>query len=325
MRLLSVVLLSLLHTPSLWASDTSLTLFLDGAREERELAARKGYLEVTLPATMLPNTLRVRPLGECEVIRVQLVPVARDLRMEKERAVLEERRSQLQDRLKVLDEREEIFRAAAKSQSGKALRKTKTNPEPLETVRKGTDFALGQLESVHISRRKAERELAVLESKIVSQRKSAAAAGVARVWLSKPDSRVRIAFLLDDVKWIPWYEFRLAGTGSAETLIRAKLPTGMGKASLSVSLLTLSEAYGNDIVSYPVSGDLSPITSFRLSLAKEELTRGPVSYLSFTLTNTTGKNLPAGEVTGYWQGEYLGRTVFGGCRPNESRALVIGK
>ncbi len=68
-------------------------------------------------------------------------------------AKLAYRRDALGDRLKALNAREAIFKSAAKSQSGKAPRKSKTNTEPLTAVRQGTEFAIAQLENVYHARR----------------------------------------------------------------------------------------------------------------------------------------------------------------------------
>jgi hypothetical protein len=325
MRFLLGAFILFLCTFPAHAATESLVLFLDGARIERELIARKGYLEMPLPAEILPNSLRVKPVGDCSVLRVHTAPVATERRQEKEVISLEERKAVLLDRLKILEEREGIFKAAAKSQSSRALRKTKNNPEPLDAVRKGTDFAVAQMESVHTARRKAEKELAAVEARLVAVGKKSGTGSVARVWLSRPEGRVRISCLVSGLTWTPWYDFRLSGNGNAETVMRAKLPAVALSASVSVVPLTLADAYGAEPVTYPVSSDLAAITSFRLPLTQETLTSGPVPFLSFTLNNSSGKSLPAGEACGYWQGVYLGRAQFSGCRAGESLQLVLGK
>jgi len=325
MKILLGAFILLMSGVPVFAGTESLVLFLDGARIERELVARKGYLEAPLPAKVLPDSLRIKPVGDASVLRVQVAPVPPERRHDKETASLEERRAALLDRLKVLEEREALFKSAVKSQSSRALRKTKNNPEPLETVRKGTDFAVAQLESVHAARRKAEKELAGVEARLAAVRKASDAGSTARVWLSRADGRVRVSFLVSDLSWTPWYDFRLSGSGAAETILRAKLPPVARSASVSVVPLAMVDAFGVEPVAFPVSADLAAIASFRLPLTQETLTKGPVSFISFTISNSSGKGLPAGEACGYWQGEYLGRTHFNGCRAGESLALVIGK
>jgi hypothetical protein len=63
---------------------------------------------------------------------------------EKELDTLLEQRNRLGDRLQALETREEIFKSATKSQSGKAPRKTRANPDPMLTIRQGTEFAIAQ-------------------------------------------------------------------------------------------------------------------------------------------------------------------------------------
>lgn len=303
----------------------SAVLFLDGARLEYEVVARKGYLEAPLPATMLPNTLRVRPVGACEVLRVEVAPLPRGRKAARERAALEERKIVLADRLKDLEQKEEVFRAAAKSQSSRAPRKTKSNPDPLEAVRKGSDFALSRLESVHVALRKTERECAAVEAKLSALTKETPSGGVARVWLSKDNGKARITCLVSDLRWTPYYDFRLSGNGYAEISLRAGIPPEARTGSVAVVPLTLADAGGADIAPTPIHSNLDRIDSFRFALAREELERGPVSVLSFTFGNTSGKSLPPGEAFAYWKGEYLGKSRFDPCGANGTRSLVFGR
>lgn len=308
-----------------FSSGESVTLFLDGARIEHEVTARKGYLEWSHPSAMLQNSLRVKPVGTCEVVRVEHASSAAGAKTRKELAALNDRRTVLQDRLKSLEERQEVFKSAAKSQSSKALRKSKNNPEPLEALRKGTDFALSHLESVNAAMRKTEKDLAAVEARISALQKAAGSGGTARIWLSKPDGKARVSCLVSGFKWVPWYDFRLAGNGYAEIILRARLQSGGRPSSLSVAPVTLADAYGSNTTAYPVSPGNDSIASYRIKLTREDLTRGPASYLSVAFINTTGQVLPAGDASGYWQGEYLGKTSFGGCRNNESLSIVFGK
>jgi hypothetical protein len=164
-----------------------------------------------------------------------------------------------------------------------------------------------------------------VEARLAAAGKKSGAGSVARVWLSRPEGRVRISYLVSGLAWTPRYDFRLSGIGSAETVMRAKLPAVARSASVSVVPLALADAYGAEPVAFPVPSDLAAIASFRLPLIEETLTSGPVPFLSFTLNNSSGRSLPAGEACGYWQGEYLGITHFKGCRVGESVQLVLGK
>ena len=67
--------------------------------------------------------------------------------------------------MQALEAKETVFKAAAKSQSGKAPRKTKTNPDPLAGVRQATEYAIAQLESVYRARRMAESDLNSVEAR----------------------------------------------------------------------------------------------------------------------------------------------------------------
>ncbi len=195
------------------AAPESLVIYLDGALVEKEAVARKGYVEFPLPDKILPDTLRIKPVGNCSVLRVQVENVETAKRHARELAVMMERKAHLTDRLKELEDREGIFRAAVKSHSSRALRKTKNNPEPLDTARKGTAFAVAQLESVHAARRKTERELASVEGKIASLEKNTSTGKSARVWLSRQTDESGIPASFRDCL-TPWYDFAFRARGA---------------------------------------------------------------------------------------------------------------
>ena len=170
MRGISAFLALLLLAAQAEAAGRSVTFYLDTALIEGAATAAKGPLVLTLPAGMQKGSLRIRPVGVNRIARVELAPARPSRRLEQELVLLGERKELLEDRLKAQDTREEIFLAAAKSQSGKAPRKSKTNPEPLTTIRQGTDFAIAQLEGVYRARRKARHELKVVEEKLAALR-----------------------------------------------------------------------------------------------------------------------------------------------------------
>jgi hypothetical protein len=321
---LVAVMLVMSSIPAMGAGE-SVVLYLDGARLEYEVTARKGYLEAPLPATMLPNSLRVSSAGGCEVLGVEVATPPRGRKAARELGALVERRVALTDRLKALEQKEEVFRAAAKSQSGRAPRKTKSNPDPLDAVRKGTDFALSRLESIHLSLRKTERDLAAVEARISAMGKAAPSGDVARVWLSKENGTARIICLVSDLKWTPYYDFRLSGNGYAEISLRAGIPSEARTGSIAVVPLTLAGAGGSDATPAPIRSNLDRVASFRFALTREELVRGPVPVLSFTFGNSSGKSLPPGEAFAYWKGEYLGKSRFDQCESDGTRSLVFGR
>src|SRR5512140_1970872 len=114
---------------------------------------------------MAADSLRLKPVKSATITRVEFMAARADRKAEKELARLTGRKNALADRLQALEVKEEVFRSAAKSQSGKAPRSSKNNREPLENIRKGTEFALAQLEEVYTARRTAEKELKSVETR----------------------------------------------------------------------------------------------------------------------------------------------------------------
>jgi hypothetical protein len=325
MRIFFTAFLVLISSFPALASEERRILFLDGARIEREMVARKGVIEVPLPAAMLPDSLRVKPLGSAQVRWVEIVPVPGNGKYADQLKAMEERRKNLLDRLKNLDLREEIFKAAAKSQSGRALRKTKTNPDPLGSLRSGTRYALTQLDEISAARRQTRGSLAELETRIATLAKQPLRGSVARILLSQSGGTVRVAYLVSNLKWTPRYDVRLSGDGFTELALCAKMPAGTQTLSMSVVPLPLAESFGTEIHPYPISAGITTIATFKLPLVKEELIKGAVPYLSLVLDNTSSQYLPAGEASGFWGGEYLGHATFAGCLPGKSLSLHFGK
>lgn len=325
MRIVALMLLALClaSTASAVAAEKAVTFYLDGALVETEAIARKGYLELPLPGNLLPNSFRIKPLGNFEIRRVDIVSAKADPKAGKEAAILTEKKSLLEDRLKALDAREAVFRAAAKSQSSKAPRKTKTNPEPMASIRKGTEFAIAQLEEVYRARRKAESELASIESRLVSLKKSGGIGGsVARVWTSSREGRVKVAYLLSGLSWTPVYNFRMPDDKSVEVAVLADIPQGVGWNTARVALSSLAEAPSP--LSQVAADGTSKVASFTFPMEKVHVVGGAVSNLAFSFRNTSQQSLPPGEAHCYLKGEYLGKVRFDGCKPGETRDLAFG-
>jgi hypothetical protein len=325
MRLVTVLCAVLLMATPAAAAVKRITFYLDGARVECEAVATKGYLEVPLPSGMEAGSLRVRPLQEGALARVEVVPARPDRKLQGELAHLTERKELLADRLKALDTREEIFRAAAKSQSGKAPRKTKTNREPLEEIRKGTDFAIAQLEGVYRARRRAENELKSVDARLSLLREKGNVGGsVARIWLVGRGGRVAVSYLQAGLKWTPAYDIRVAAGGEAEVVMNALLPdTGKG-AAVAVVPASLAEAQAEPQLPAGHGGGVR-VASFRSPIDNERFSPYPQPSLAFSILNRSGKKLPAGEATCYRQGEYLGKAAIGGCLPGEALTLEFGR
>src|SRR5512137_1914890 len=197
MRLISALITLLLLAMPVEAATRLVTLYLDGALVESETLMLKEYAEISLPSAILDGSLRIKPLDGCVIERVDIIPAKPDPGLLREMTKLMERRDALSDRLKALDAREAIFMAAAKSQSSKAPRKSKTNPEPLAAVRNATEFAITQLECVYRTRRITEIEIKSLEERLADKKKDASGS-VARVKLSRKGGRVAVAYLRSD-------------------------------------------------------------------------------------------------------------------------------
>ncbi|GFO70796.1 hypothetical protein GMLC_43750 [Geomonas limicola] len=292
-------LLLILAAPAA-AGQKTITLYLDGARVEQELAAQKGYLECPLPQSYTPGSLRVKPLAGASVLRVELVPAEADRRRAQEISRLEERISELQDRLQALSRQEEIFSAAVKLQSGKAPRKSKANPDPVSSLARGTEFALAQLESVYRGKRRCRKSLETLEQELARARKGAV---VARVWLSS--DKARLSYTVGGTRWVPSYAFRWAGDATGELVLHAKLPPAEKGALYAVSPGTLAQGQP----SRSVRGEF-PVLS-RNALTLSGTATGPNPPVSFAFAGTAG-DLPPGEAAAYWRGEYLGSGRFAG-------------
>jgi hypothetical protein len=284
----------------------SVALFLDGAVIQRDETARNGYLEISLPAAARPESLRIRPDGQAQILRVQVVPKQPGKKVGKELAAITERQEQLQDRLQALAVREEIFKAAAKSQSAKAPRRTKTNPEPLSTIRQGTDYAISQLEAVFQLQRKANRELKQLEEKKARLLRDGQGAGsLARVWLSPAGGSVTVTYLQSDRSWQPRYEIRADGSEKARFAV---FPGGVELQrgeNVTLSNVTMDKASAA-AASWPFRDNNRPLMVTELPVRRNTAVSGPIPLLSLTLTNSSGAAIPAGEFSCYDNGVYQG-------------------
>ena len=153
-RTVALSLILLTFAGSALADNKTVTFFSDGALVEVESTAVRGNFECPLPGSMIENSLRIKPLAKTVIQHVDILSTRLDSRSDLELERLLERKNLLEDRLQALATREEIFKAAAKSQSGKAPRRTKANPDPMQSIRQGTEFAIAQMEAVYTARRK---------------------------------------------------------------------------------------------------------------------------------------------------------------------------
>jgi hypothetical protein len=305
------------------AANRLVTLYLDGARVENETVVSKEYAEISLPSAVNDGSLRIRPLDDCVIERVEIIPAKPEPGFLREMAKLTERRDTLLDRLKALDARESIFLTAAKSQSAKAPRKTKTNPEPLAAVRQGTEFAIAQLESVYRARRIAEFEFKSVQARLAEMKKDASG-NLARVKLSRKGGRIAVAFFRTDIKWLPVYDFRLNNSGKADVVMHAVLPKLEKESKVSIVPALIADAANE--VSLPVISESFPtVATFTFPVEEEKFSSAPVSSISFRFRNDSTRKLPAGEASFYMKEEYLGKVDFRGSLPGETQELAVGK
>lgn len=300
----SVLLLLLWSCPV--SAGRNVSLYLDGAVVERDEVAKNGYLEIYLPASARTDTLRITPVGEARIVRVQVAPKQPSGKVEKELAAISKQQELLQDRLKALSIKEDIFRSAAKSQSAKAPRRTKTNPEPLSTIRQGTDYAISQLEAVFQMQRRASRELKQLDERRVKLAGDQQGGGsVARVWVTPGSARVSAAYIQNDRIWQPQYEIRVIGGGKARFSVFPGTVELLRGETGKVKLAAMENDAEASSLTYFDSG--RPVLVSELPAGMKLESTGPIPLMTVTLTNTTGAAIPAGEVSCYGDGIYRGR------------------
>ena len=322
-RLFITTGLLLTLTSPICAASRQLSCYLDGGIVSREVAVAKGYAELSLPAGMVPGSLRVKPENGSVIIRVESLPARVDPRTEKALALLDERGELLGDRLRALQTREEIFTAAAKSQSAKAPRKSKANPEPVTAIRQGTDLALTRLEEVYRLRRATEKELKGLEEKRRDLSRRANVGGsVARIRVQGRCDVVTVAYATRDAAWKPSYDLRSDGPDTAVLTLRALLPETETGTFVTVTPTPLaSPTLPSDPL--PVAGDYAAVANYTLPVVATATT-SPLGSLSVALTNSTVLTLPSGDAACFWKGEFRGRVHLPAIPPGERVELLCG-
>jgi len=297
----------------------SLTLYLDGALVEQRETARKGYLEISVPPAAIKESLKITPEKGVEILRVEKIPQKPARNVEKEIVQLAEREELLNDRLKALSVREEIFKAAAKSQSAKAPRRTKTNPEPLSTIKQGTDYAIAQLETVYHARRKAEKELAqIAERRSRLDREELSGGTVARVWLTPASGRVVASWSQPDRRWSPSYQARVDDHGNlliSLTASGARLAKGE-----TVELVLGSLLFPGNPLKFRYESERSVLKKETFIVTKMQ--EGNTSPFAVSFTNSSALNLPGGEISCFRSGVYMGAGSFQGAAAGSAAEIV---
>jgi len=306
LRRMVCLLTFLVATTAADAAQREFTIFRDGSLIEVDVVAVKGLAELALPAPIRDNSLRVTPLdNNTDIEQVALVPFRMPDKAQRELDQLAEQKERLEDRLKALDTKEDIFEAAAKSQSSKAPRQTKANPNPLTSVRQGTDFAIAQLEAVITARRRTAQELKRITSRIAELTGNTVGGPTVRISVGTPNGRVRIAAVLIGNGWQPRYELRLDGNGTARLTQLAQVAQPPAGYTARIAQGSLSD--GHPQRSTPLlQGKATPLITWQLPVTQQQITLGPLTSFTIALHNTTGSALTAGEATIYHQGVYLG-------------------
>ena len=318
----SALILLLAAFGSAMASGKTVTFFSDGAMVEIVGAAAKGVAEVPLPGEMMEGTLRITPLDGVEIRRVDIIKMRLEEKQEKELELLREQKSRMEDRLQALATREEIFKSAAKSQSGKAPRKTKTNPEPMQTIRQGTDYAIAQLEAVYTAKRRSEQEIKRLDAKILSLRNGTTGVqSMAKVTLSSATGKIRARYALVGKGWTPGYDLRLNNSDSADLTLSGYIPNVVNGAQLAASTGRLADF--NPAGAVPVTGGTGVVrlAQYRLPITELSFKEGLRPGFSCKLTNTGSSCLPAGTAALYRNGEYRGQFRIEGISSGRSRKI----
>ena len=322
-RIATMFFLLLTSATSGFASgERSVTFFSDGALVEVRAAAVKGVAEISLPSAMIGDSLRIRPLGNAVIRQVDVLPSRLEGKEARELEQLLEQKNRLNDRLQALETREEIFKSAAKSQSGKAPRKTKANPDPMQSIRQGTEFAIAQLEAVYTTRRRTQQEIRRLEAHISALKKAGQGEGtVARVAITPKNGRVRVRYALKGLGWTPRYDLRLNNDGHALLTLYGQLPGAFAGYLLRASASALAD--NPTAPAFPVSsGALARLAEYRLPVREVYFGNGVGSDFSFEVTNSSTARLPSGEATLYRSGEFWGRFRFEGISSAGSRKVV---
>ncbi|OGU23075.1 MAG: hypothetical protein A2X85_14360 [Geobacteraceae bacterium GWF2_54_21] len=300
----------------------SITFYRDGAIIEREASALKGVAEVPLEPGLLEGTLKVVPAVGSVILGVEINAARQDGKSSRELEALIEQRQRLEDRLQALATREEIFKAAAKSQSGKSPRKTKANPDPMQTIRQGTDFAIAQLEAVYTTRRKTTQEIKKVENRIAVLKRGGKSGGTVRISVSPPRGRLTVRYATAETGWQPWYDLHLNGSGVARLQLSAKMTANHGGYRQLVSAASLMDA--TTAATFPVQSGNTKMAEFQLPITEENFDGGIYNRFSGRLGNTGTEYLPPGEAGLFRSGTYLGRFRFEGLSSGRNRLISSG-
>lgn len=306
------------------AVDTT-TYYLDGTLVQRDVAAVKGIINLPLASNMIEQTLTVVPALGTSILGVEIYKQDNTKTDHKTVEALAEKRLKLQDRLQALETREAIFTAAAKSQSGKAPRKTKSNPDPMQSIRQGTDFAIAQLEAVYTARRRTNQEIKKIDEELaVANKKQRSSESAVKINVTPSRGKVTLRYATANIGWQPSYNLLLNDNGLSTLQLFAHIKKPAETFSSKIAAGSLYEKNSLEIFSKFSNGVV--LKSYILPITEEnyDLT-GIFKRYSGKVTNNSGKYLPAGESALYKNNIYLGKFHFEGMSSGRNRIITLGK
>lgn len=306
------------------AAANTITFYRDGALHQQEAVAAKGIIEVPLAAGLLEHSLSITPAPGTTIIGVESVKSGSSSGGDSELETLTEQRRRLEDRLQALETREAIFTAAAKSQSGKAPRKTKANPDPMLTIRQGTDFAIAQLESVYTARRKTTHEIQKIDARLAAKKGRRPAENTLRITVSPPRGAVTLRYATAEQGWQPQYNLYLTGAATAKLQLSARIEGSLRGYQMRVSPVSLAESSGAETFTLQ-SGSSAPVATYHMPITEERSVVGIFNSFAGTITNNSPHYLPGGDSGLFRNGVYLGKFRFEGISSGRSRSISVGE
>jgi hypothetical protein len=302
----------------------TITFYRDGALLRQEAAAVKGTVDIPLAAGLLEHTLTITPSPGTAIRSVEVYATGAGSSGSQEIETLTEQRSRLEDRLQALATRETIFTSAAKTQSGKAPRKTKANPDPMKAIRQGTDFAIAQLEAVYTSRRRTKQEIEKINARLTAARKaSQPTESAVRISVTPPRGTVILRYATAERGWQPRYTMYLTDDGNVRVQLSAEITGGRRGYQERVSPGSLMDSGSAE--TFPVQSGSAVLATYRLPLTEERSFEGIFNRFSGNILNSSDRYLPPGDSGLFRNGAYVGRFRFEGLSSGRSRIISLGK
>lgn len=324
MRIRLICLCSIVCCASSASAENSITFYRDGALLQQEAGAAKGVIDIPLAAGLLEHTLTVIPAPGTAIHRVETYSRGSESRSDKELEALVELRRRLEDRLQALGTREAIFTSAAKAQSGKAPRKSKTNPDPMQAIRQGTDFAIAQLEAVYTARRKTTQEIQKIDARLATaRRKGRSSESFVQITVTPPRGRVTLRYATTEQGWQPQYNLYLANNAPAQLQLSARLTGSVRGNQVRVSSGSLAESATAE--TFPIHSGSAVLAGYRVPITEERYTEGIFNRFSGMMTNSSPHYLPPGDSRLFRGGVYLGNFRFEGLSSGRSRVISLGE